>query len=68
MLYIDEFSMLYGKIGWQNFSVARAMGLCLLQEYNDQSDQEALDTFGFDIRWRCVLDVGDDVAYAKRWA
>jgi hypothetical protein len=35
--------MLYGRTGRPNFSVARLLGLCLLQEWNDVSDQEALD-------------------------
>jgi hypothetical protein len=62
----ENFSMLYGKTGRPNFSVARAIGLCLLQEYNDLSDQQALDAFGFDIRWRYALDVSDDQAYLSR--
>ncbi len=62
----DNFSMLYGKTGRPNFSVARALGLCLLQEYNDLADQQALDAFGFDIRWRYALDVNDDQAYLSR--
>ncbi len=35
----------YGKTGRPNFSVARLVGLCLLQEWNDFSDQEALDAY-----------------------
>lgn len=62
----ENFSMLYGKTGRPNFSVARALGLCLLQEYNDLSDQQALDAFGFDIRWRYALDVRDEDAYLSR--
>ncbi|MDY6953485.1 MAG: transposase [Thermodesulfobacteriota bacterium] len=62
----DEFAILYGKTGRPNFSVARVLALCLLQEYNDLSDQQALDTFGFDIRWRYALDVQDDEAYLSR--
>ena len=62
----DKFSMLYGKTGRPNFSVARVIGLCLLQEYNGLSDQEALDAFGFDIRWRYALDTSDDHAYLSR--
>ncbi|MBW2664181.1 MAG: transposase [Deltaproteobacteria bacterium] len=62
----ENFSMLYGKTGRPNFSVARAIGLCLLQEYNALSDQQALDAFGFDIRWRYALDVSDDQAYLSR--
>lgn len=62
----ERFSMLYGKTGRPNFSVARMLGLCLLQELNDLSDQQALDTFGFDIRWRYALDVSDEQAYLSR--
>jgi hypothetical protein len=62
----DDYAMLYGKTGRPNFSVARLLGLCLLQEWNDLSDQEALDTFSFDIRWRYALDVDDDEDYLSR--
>jgi len=62
----EKFSMLYGNTGRPNFSVARAIGLCLLQEYNQLSDQQALDAFGFDIRWRYALDVSDEQAYLSR--
>lgn len=62
----DKFSVLYGKTGRPNFSVARVLGLCLLQEYNDLSDQQALDAFGFDIRWRYALDASDEHAYLSR--
>ena len=56
----DDYAMLYGTTGRPNFSVARLLGLCLLQEWNDLSDQEALDTFSFDIRWHYALDIDDD--------
>ena len=62
----DDYAMLYGKTDRPNFSVARLLGLCLLQEWNDLSDQEALDTFSFDIRWRYALDVGDEEDYFSR--
>lgn len=62
----DDYAMLYGTTGRPNFSVARLLGLCLLQEWNDVSDQEALDTFSFDIRWRYALDVDDDEDYLSR--
>jgi hypothetical protein len=62
----DQFDILYGKTGRPNFSVARLLGLCLLQELNNFSDQQALDAFGFDIRWRYALDVSDDDAYLSR--
>src|SRR5208337_3653562 len=55
--------MLYGKTGRPNFSVARLLGLCLLQELSNLSDQQALDAFSFDIRWRYALDVGEEEDY-----
>ena len=62
----DRYAMLYGRTGRPNFSVARLLGLCLLQEWNDVSDQEALDTFSFDMRWRYALDVSDEDDYLSR--
>ena len=62
----DQYAMLYGKTGRPNFSVARLLGLCLLQEWNDLSDQEALDAFSFDIRWRYALDVSEEEDYLSR--
>jgi len=62
----DDYAMLYGKTGRPNFSVARLLGLCLLQEWNDLSDQQALDTFSFDIRWRYALDISDEEDYLSR--
>jgi len=62
----DDYALLYGTTGRPNFSVARLLGLCLLQEWNDLSDQEALDTFSFDIRWRYALDVSDEEDYLSR--
>jgi hypothetical protein len=62
----DDYAMLYGKTGRPNFSVARLLGLCLLQEWNDLSDQEALNTFSFDIRWRYALDVSEEEDYLSR--
>ena|SRR5208283_1047016 len=62
----DRYAMLYGATGRPNFSVARLLGLCLLQEWNDLSDQQALDEFSFDIRWRYALDVSDEEDYLSR--
>ena len=62
----DRYARLYGKTGRPNFSVARLVGLCLLQEWNDLSDQEALDAYSFDIRWRYALDVSDEEDYLSR--
>jgi len=62
----DHFSFLYGKTGRPNFSVARMLGLCFLQELYNLNDQQALDSLGFDIRWHHALDIGDDDAYLSR--
>jgi len=62
----DRYAMLYGTTGRPNFSVARVLGLCLLQEWNDLSDQEALDAYSFDIRWRYALDVSEEEDYLSR--
>jgi|SRR5208283_2831469 len=62
----DKYALLYGKTGRPNFSVARLLGLCLLQELNDFSDQQGLDEFSFDIRWRYALDVGEEEDYLSR--
>ena len=62
----DRYANLYGNTGRPNFSVARVLGLCLLQELNSLSDQQALDTFSFDIRWRYALDISDDEDYLSR--
>ena len=62
----DRYALLYGKTGRPNFSVARVLGLCLLQEFNNLSDQQALDTFSFDLRWRYALEVSEDEDYLSR--
>ena len=62
----DQYAMLYGKTGRPNFSVARMLGLCLLQEYNSLNDQQALDAFSFDVRWRYALDISGDGDYLSR--
>lgn len=62
----EEFSGLYGTTGRPNFSVGRMLGLCLLQELNNLADQEALDAFGFDVRWQYALDAAGEEAYLSR--
>ena len=62
----DRYAMLYGKTGRPNFSVARVLGVCLLQEYNDFTDQEALDALSFDLGWRYALDVTEEEDYFSR--
>jgi hypothetical protein len=62
-----DFAFLYGIVGRPNFSVGRLLGLCLLQELNNLSDQEALDAFGFDARWQYALDINaGEEAYLSR--
>ena len=62
----DRYAMLYGTTGRPNFSVGRLLGLCLLQEWSDLSDQDALDAYSFDMRWRYALDVSDEEEYLSR--
>jgi hypothetical protein len=62
----DKFSILYGAKGRPNYSVGRVLGICLLQEWHDLADQQALDAFGFDLRWRHALDVSEQEAYLSR--
>lgn len=62
----EGFSVLYGTTGQPNYSVGRMLGICVLQEQNRMTDQEALDAFGFDIRWQYALDVTGDEAYLSR--
>jgi hypothetical protein len=62
----EEFAALYGITGRPNFSVARILGLCFLQELNGLSDQDALDALGFDTRWQYALDVTEEEAYLSR--
>ncbi len=64
--YENQYAILYSKTGRPNFSVARLLGLCLLQELHNLSDQQALDAFGFDIRWRYALDISKDEDYLSR--
>jgi len=62
----DGYAMLYGTTGRPNFSVARLLGLFLLQEWNDLSDQGALDAMSFDIGWRFALDISHEEDYLSR--
>jgi hypothetical protein len=62
----DRYAWLYGQTGRPNFSVARLLGLCLLQELSNLSDQQALDTFSFDLRWRYALEVSEEEDYLSR--
>jgi hypothetical protein len=63
----DKFRDLYeDDNGRPNWSVARILGILILQEMHDLHDQAALDLLSFDLRWHRALgiDVGD--AYLSR--
>ena len=53
----DEFRDLYGEEGRPNWSVARMLGVLLLQEMLAVTDQVALDALSFDLRWRRALAI-----------
>jgi hypothetical protein len=62
----DDYAGLYGKTGRPNFSVARVLGVCILQEHKNLTDQEALDALSFDLRWRYALEVTEEEDYFSR--
>lgn len=65
----DEFSALYcANNGRPNWSIARMLGLCILQEMHNMDDQSALDSLAFDIRWQHALGLEQDSAYLSRRA
>lgn len=63
----SEFADLYdadqGRPAW---SVARKLGICLLQHMFDYHDQEALDNLAYDVRWQYALGVPPEEAYLSR--
>ena len=61
-----RFSVLYADGGRPNWSAARLLGVCLLQQVQNLSDQQALDALSFDRRWQYALEVTDDDAYLSR--
>ncbi len=67
LLAVEErFAGLYTEYGRPNWSVARLLGLCLLQHLYDLSDQQALDALSFDVRWQRALDLDAEQAYLSR--
>ncbi len=65
----DEFSALYcADNGRPNWSIARMLGLCILQQLQDLDDQTALDNLVFDIRWQHALGLEPEKAYLSRRA
>jgi hypothetical protein len=63
----SEFSSLYCEDnGRPNWSVARMLGLSLLQEFYSLDDQKALDCLSFDIRWQHALGLTPEDSYLSR--
>jgi hypothetical protein len=61
------FSALYSdETGRPNWSVARMLGICVLQEMQNLDDQKALDCLTFDIRWQHALGVTPEESYLSR--
>jgi len=62
-----DFADLYcADNGRPNWSIALRLGICLLQEAQDLTDQEVLDAFAFDVRFQFALDVDPSQAYLSR--
>lgn len=62
-----DFADLYAdKNGRPNWSVARLLGLMLLQEWFDFPDQQALDAMSFDVRWQFALGLEQSEAVLSR--
>ena len=62
-----HFASLYSdETGRPNWSVARLLGLSLLQEYNNFDDQKALDCLSFDVRWQHALGLRPEDSYLSR--
>lgn len=61
-----EFAVLYADEGRPNWSVARLLGILVLQGMEDLPDQEAVDALSFDFRWQYALDLYSDEAYISR--
>jgi hypothetical protein len=62
-----EFADAYhATTGRPNWSVARLLGILVMQEFRGLGDQEALDELAFDARWQYALDLPADDAYLSR--
>jgi transposase len=63
----DDFRELYcADNGRPNWSVARILGILILQEMQDLPDQAALDLLSFDLRWHRALGIDPGDAYLSR--
>ncbi len=62
-----EFAALYSaEIGRPNWSTARMLGICVLQEMLGLEDQSALDSLSFDVRWQHALGLEPEDSYLSR--
>jgi hypothetical protein len=63
----DSFASLYcDDNGRPNWSIARRLGICLLQELFDFTDDEIVDSVAFDVRFQYALDLTPEAAYLSR--
>jgi hypothetical protein len=63
----EDFAPLYSEeTGRPNWSAARILGICVLQEMLDLDDQDALDCMAFDVRWQHALGLEPQEAYLSR--
>ena len=63
----SEFAALYSdETGRPNWSAARMLGICVLQEMLALDDQSALDSLAFDVRWQHALGLEPEEAYLSR--
>jgi hypothetical protein len=69
-ILLDEeakFALIYSKgTGRPNWSIARMLGLSLLQEFYNLDDQKALDCLSFDVRWQHGLGMTPEESYLSR--
>jgi hypothetical protein len=50
----------HARHGAPNRSIATVVGILLLKEFHDLSDDQALECFAFDLRWHIALDLDND--------
>ena len=63
----EDFADLYpSDTGRGCWSVARKLGICLLQELMNLSDRKTVDALCFDVRWHYALMLQPDEAYLSR--
>ena len=63
----DDFADLYdSNTGRGCWSIARKLGMCILQEWFDLTDQEIVDRLSFDLRFQYALMLRVEEAYLSR--